>query len=113
MIDGQYVKDPLPDSKCVGVIKQSEHKRSVIIYHDWRNKCFGHSLATNYNGNGEHNKVSLSISFIFVGITNDAGKTYSSDETLIAKYGLKTLAQALKENGAYPEVINKYTLNSE
>lgn len=115
---GVWVTTPLLSKK--GAITGYDTRLEAVIdgdyipttyeFHDSYRRHLGHPLSTDYNGNGLHNLTKVEIKPVWIGWTNDGGKTFMTDEGMKRKHGFRALGPVLKDLGYVPGLTVSKTL---
>lgn len=79
------------DTKLEGVV-DAGYLQNTYEFYDGRRKILG-------KPDGDHNYTKVEIKPVWIGWTRDAGKSFITDEDLIATHGKTTVGKALKDEG--------------
>lgn len=64
-------------------------------FHSSVHRILGHPDSIDYNGNGPFNLFKVVIGPVFIGWTRNAGKSFITDDDLVAEKGLTTVPEVL------------------
>lgn len=104
---GVWVTTPLLNKKGditgynihLEAVVDGSYLQATYEFHDTFNRCLGHRLCTDFNGNGLHNLLTVQIKPVWVGWTSDGGKTFVTDDDVKRRHEFRTLGSVLKDLG--------------